>query len=122
MNKKPLIALLLVSTLALSGCNEEAKALYASPQVQDVGEFDGCQVKFVNRGYEIASFYIARCGSTVTTTTNWNQRSGKSSTFRRSTVINDEIEKLQAEKAESEAREKALSKLSPAEREALGIK
>jgi hypothetical protein len=41
--------------------------------------------------------------------------------FKRSTVIAQEIEALQVEKTETESKEKALEKLSPAERKLLGL-
>ena len=124
MKSITLCAALLASSVFLAGCrsDEEAKAMLAKPDVIDVGTFEGCEVKFVDRGYQNSSFYLAKCGSTATLTRNWTQQNGKSSTFRRSTVITQEIEKLQAEKAAAEVKEKALDKLSADERTALGIK
>ncbi len=121
------VALLALSTLALSACDddERAAALRQKPSVSDLGDIDGCQVKFVNRGYQADSFFIARCGDTSTTTRNYSEQQGKSSVFRRSTVIEQELQEARAhEAAEAEAsrvKEQALSKLSPSERKALGI-
>lgn len=116
------LAFILIATTLLAGCNEEEEALLAKPSITDIGEFDGCDVKFVNRGYEKFSFYIAKCGTTSTSTTNYTTSHGKSSTFHRKTLITKEIEKLQAEKADLDAKSVALEKLTPAERKALGIK
>lgn len=122
MRKVLLVGLVLGSVL-LSGCNEKAEELRANPSVSEVGEFDGCQVTFVNRGYESNSFYMAKCPGTATTTTrNYTVQSGKTRTQKRSTVIAQEIETLQTQKAEAELHEKALEKLTPAEKQALGLK
>ena len=54
----------------LTGCaeSEEAKRLAKDPELVDIGVFEGCTVKYVNRYYESRSFYLARCGETVATT------------------------------------------------------
>lgn len=101
--------------LILPGCEKEDK-LKASPETVRIGTFDGCEVKYVNRGYMYDSFFMARCDSTVTTTTNIP---GKGAT--RVTNITVEIERLQAEKAKLELAEQAIGKLTPAEKAALGI-
>ncbi len=114
----------LASAFALSGCeSEENIRLLANPSVIDIGVFDGCDVKFVDRGRDERSFYIARCGAaaTQTTTSNFRQPQGKSSVFRRSTVIATEIEALKKEQAESEAIEKALAGVPKEKRAALGL-
>lgn len=118
---------LLAVTCLLAACesDERAAALHQQPVVSDIGEFDGCQVKFVNRGYQVDSFFIARCGNTATTTRNFSETQGKSTVFRRSTVIEQELQQARAhEAAEAEAsrvKEQALNKLSPSERKALGL-
>jgi hypothetical protein len=107
----------------LTGCNEKEDALRANPEVANIGTFDGCEVSFVNRGYNELNFYMAKCpGNSTTTTRNFRVQSGKSTVFKRSTAIVQEIDALMSEKIELEAREAALAKLSPAERTALGIK
>lgn len=108
----------LVLFLTLAGCNEEKDAMFTNPQITETVEIDGCQVKYVNRGYEHKSFYLAKCGNT--TTTSQNYRVGKTS--RTSTVITTEIEALQAEQASVKAKEAAISKLSESEQKLLGIK
>ena len=106
----------------LTGCNnEEAQAKLNNPQTINIGEFDGCEVKFVDRGYESNSFYIAKCGNTTTTTRHWRETRGKSQVNRSSTVITQEIESLQEEKKKVEMTEKAMSKLSDEEKKALGL-
>jgi hypothetical protein len=120
------ILLPVVAALVLSACgsrtDEQAKALLSNPEISIVGKFDGCEVKFVDRGYHSYSFYIARCDNTTTTTRNYTEQSGKTTVNRRSTVIAQEIEKLEAEKAAAVAKEKALEKLSPEEKKLLGVK
>jgi uncharacterized protein YcfL len=115
-----------VIALMLVGCGErtaeQANAMISNPDINFVGVYDGCEVKFVDRGYQIKSFYIAKCGNTNTVTQNHNEQSGKTTVFRRSTVITQEIEKLQAEKAVAETKEKALAKLSNEEKSLLGVK
>lgn len=120
--KRVLIVCGISALVLLSGCQEKEKALLAKPKTYNIGEYDGCDVKFVDRGYHTLSFYIARCGATVTTTNNYTVSAGKSQVSKRNTVITQEIEKLQAEKAELDAKAVALEKLTPAERKSLGIK
>jgi hypothetical protein len=119
-------ALLIVTALGLTACggrtDEQAKAMLSNPDVNDVGTFEGCEVKFIDRGYHAYSFYIARCGNTTTTTRNYTVQSGKTTVNRRSTVIAEEIQKLEAEKAAAVTKEKALEKLSPEEKALLGVK
>ena len=103
------------------GAEEDRKAKFANPSVQDVGVFDGCEVKYVNRGYQDQSFYIARCNDTTTTTRNRWEKHGKTSTFQRETAITQELEKKQAEVDELKQKAEALSKLSPADKRALGV-
>ena len=118
------ILLALIAVVSLSACNEERLAKYAelrkNPEVSDIGNVDSCHVKYVNRGQSVDSFFIARCDNTTTTTQNYST-SGKSQTPLRSTVIEIELKKLQAEKDAAEAKEKALAKLSDNERKALGL-
>jgi len=119
-------AALLAASALLTGCgartDEQAKEMLTNPDINFVGVYEGCEVKYVDRGYQIKSFYIAKCGNTNTVTQNYNEQSGKTTVFRRSTVITQEIEKLQAEKAVAETKEKALSKLSNEDKKLLGIK
>jgi hypothetical protein len=116
----------ILTAVLLVGCggrtDEEAKGLLSAPAVNFVGVYEGCEVKYVDRGYQTKSFYIAKCGNTTTATRNYNEQSGKTTVFRSSTVITQELEKLQAEKAAAETKERALEKLTPTERAALGIK
>jgi hypothetical protein len=116
----------ILAAVLLVGCggrtDEEAKVLLSAPAVNFVGVYEGCEVKYVDRGYQNKSFYIAKCGSTTTATRNYSEQSGKTTVFRSSTVITQELDKLQAEKAAAETKERALEKLTPTERAALGIK
>lgn len=118
-------AALLAASALLTGCGrteEQAKAMLTNPEVVNVGTYEGCEVKYIDRGYQTQSFFLAKCGNTSTVSRRWEEQNGKSHTFRRSTTITQEIEKLQAEKTEAETKEKALNKLSAEERAALGIK
>ena len=119
-------ALLIVTALGLTACggrtDEQAKAMLTNPDINNVGTFDGCEVKYVDRGYHAYSFYIARCGNTTTTTRNYTEQSGKTTVNRRSTVIAQEIQKLEAEKAAAVTKEKALEKLTLEEKALLGVK
>jgi len=64
-----------VTLFALSGCNEE---MIANPDIINVGTYEGCAVKYIDRGAQSRSFYIAKCESQSTTTSQQIQ-SGKSS-------------------------------------------
>jgi len=113
---------ILAGSALLTGCTEKEEALRANPETAAIGTFDGCEVSFVNRGYNELNFYMAKCpGNSTTTTRNFRVPSGKSTVARRSTVIVQEIEALMSEKIETEAKEKVLEKLSPAERKVLGL-
>jgi hypothetical protein len=116
----------ILAAVLLVGCNqrtdEQAKAMLSNPDINDMGTFDGCEVKFVDRGYHNYSFYIARCGNTSTLTRNYTEQSGKTTVNRRSTTIAQEIDRLEAEKAAAVAKERALEKLTPEEKKVLGIK
>lgn len=85
--KKLLIILAIITLAACGRTQSEAQALYHDPQIIDQGTFDGCQVSYVDRGYEKVSFYIARCDNTTTTTRTWTETQGKTSVTRHSTVI-----------------------------------
>lgn len=107
-----------LAVLFLSGCDEEKKALFANPSILDVGEYDGCSVKYVNRGWDSQSFYIARCGNTTTTTNNAMVKSGKYTVLRRRTAITMEEQEIAAR---LKTKQEALNKLTTEERTALGL-
>lgn len=106
----------LVLPALLVGCNEDGHA--RDPEIRRVFEVDGCQVKYIDPP-SLPNFYIARCGNTTTNT--WQQSSGKSTTTY-ATVNVDTTEELRKRLEAAEARDKALAKLTPAERQALGVK
>jgi hypothetical protein len=108
--------------LLVTGCDKLDHTLLTEPKIEQIGTFDGCDVVFVDRGYDKASFFMAKCGNTSTITNNQTLFSDTSQFSKRSTVITQTIEKLQKEKAEALAREAVLSKLSDAEKAAIGIK
>lgn len=118
----------------LSGCkSDEADALLAKPSISQVGEFEGCQVSFVNRGYDSTSFYIAKCkGDTSTVTQNSTRAQGKTRVPTRNTTIVEDTAALQEEiqthqkqveqlQSELKVKQDALAKLSDAEKAALGL-
>ena len=107
--------------IAMVGCNEESKRLLKSPAISDIGVFDGCQVKFIDRGNESRSFYIARCESTHTTTNNYTENVGKYPVIRHKMAIAKEIESLEAEKVVAILKEGAMAKLTPEEKILLGL-
>lgn len=115
-----LSSLLIASAFSLAGCQEEQKALYASPSVTEVGTFDGCNVKFVNRGFQTESFFLARCDGTTATTNNAMVGS-KSQTLQRRVAIETQIKDLEKERDAIKARESAIQKLSQEEAKALGV-
>lgn len=111
--------LVVASVILLSGCGaaERAAAKLANPVLSDPILVDGCQIKYVDRGHDYKSFYIARCADTTTATSNYTY--GK--TRRTNTVISKEIEALQVEQSEAKIKEAAINKLTPEEQKALGI-
>lgn len=126
--KRILVALGVVAlAVSLSGCDEQERmaALMANPQVDDIGDFDGCHVKYVDRGYNVNSFFIAKCGNTTTTSNNYMQQQGKTQVFQHGVTITQEIDQLQEQKDKTDARlahlRAAMNKLTPEEQAALGI-
>ena len=119
------VLIVLAATIALTACGsrttEEARALLSKPDIITLGTFDGCEVKYVDRGFREQSFYLAKCGNTSTTSRFWLEQQGKTQVTRTSTVITQDIDKLQAEKIKAEQFEQAMSKLSPQDKKALGI-
>lgn len=123
--KKIAVAL---SVLTLIGCsNPERDAKVKDPQVVRIGAFDSCDVSFVDRGYQELSFYIAKCGSTTTTTSNYTVPQGKTRVFKRNTAVIDEkqldasIGEMRDNLKQLEVQKSALSKLTPEERKALNV-
>ena len=128
------ISFLVGVALALGGCKEEeAQALLANPAVVQVGEFEGCKVTYINRGYESTSFYIAKCnGDTTTVTQNGTRSQGKTQVATRKTTIIEDTAALQEEiqahqkqveqlQSELKLKKDALAKLSDQEKAALGL-
>jgi uncharacterized lipoprotein YehR (DUF1307 family) len=106
-----------VLTVMLAGCGDDAaqQAKLTNPDITKLGTFDGCEVKYVDRGYESNSFYMAKCGNTVTQSSLF--QSGKIQ--ERMTSITQQMDALTAEKQALATREEALNKLTPEERAAL---
>ena len=69
------IGYICVAMFALSGCNEEK---IANPDIINVGTYEGCSVKYIDRGDRDRNFYIAKCESPTVTATQQIQ-SGKTS-------------------------------------------
>lgn len=110
------------TVLLLLGCDKIDRALLTEPNIESIGTFNGCEIVFVDRGYDKVSFFMAKCDGAVTTTNNKTLLSDTSQFSRRSTVITKEIDRLQREKIDALAREAALSKLTEADKSAIGIK
>jgi len=120
--KKLKIAAVLTIILAIAGCDDGViAAKKMNPVITNIGDFDGCNVKYVDRGYTSDSFFMAKCGDTVTQSNTY--QSGKTS--QRMMTITQKINDLTAERAalvkEEEAKQAALAKLSVQDQTALGI-
>lgn len=112
------LVLLFAGVLLLAGCRVEDRDPNIGYVKYEV-TVDGCQVKFVDnpRG---SNFFIAKCpGESVTTT--HIQQNGKSQTTI-PVVTTQEVDDLKKRLADAEAKQTALSKLSPEDKKALGIK
>lgn len=112
--------------LLLGGCRseEEKEKLRTNPEVTEVVVVDGCVVKFADRGDDMNSFFIARCGDTTTLTSNYMVQSGKTRVPKRKALIAQEIQKLQQEQEQLDAEEveqakKYLDSLTPEQRKKL---
>ena len=81
-------------------------------------DVEDCEVKYINPP-NYPNFYIARCGNTTTTT--WQQKTGKSTTTYGAINV-ESADELRQRLTEVEARDRALAKLSPEDRKVLGIK
>lgn len=106
---------ILTAMLMLTACGAEGAR---DPIVKHTFEVDGCQVKYVDPP-NLPNFYIARCGNTSTTT--WRQQQGKTTTTYGAINV-ESADELRKRLDEVEARDKALSKLSDADKKALGLK
>lgn len=115
------VFLVVLGLVGLSGCNEREDALMINPHVVHVGVFDDCEVKFVDRGYKSTSFYLARCDTTVTSTRNWTETSGKSTTHHRRTDITHGTGAPPVSPRIAEVKA-ALGRLTESEKAELGIK
>lgn len=107
--------IIVASALMLTACGAEGAR---DPIVRNTIEVDGCQVKYIDPP-NLPNFYVARCDNTTTTT--WKQQTGKTSTTYGAINVESTAD-LRQRLADAEAREKALSKLSPEDKKALGIK
>ena len=108
---------ILILAVFLTACND-SNTPTREPTVRKIMDVEGCQVKYIDPPNS-PNFYIARCGSTTTTT--WQQQNGKSTTTYGAINVESESD-LRNRLAEVEARDKALAKLSPEDKKALGLK
>ena len=119
---KKLLTLLVagVVLVSISGCKQEE--LRANPAIIPIGNFKGCDVSYVDRGYRQDSFYIADCETAIATT---GETGGKNSThvanIQNISGLSQE-EKDMIERNRSVVRQSALSKLTPEEKTVLGVK
>lgn len=109
--------MMLLGLALLAGCEENPKL--ANPSKIDLGVVDGCIVKYIDRGERNDSFFLAKCGNTTTTTSNYTTSRGKSVAFHRTTAVT--VEELNKEIIELSAKRDALSKLTDEEKKLLGV-
>ena len=64
-----LFVILLMVVFNVKHTSEKNKQLLQKPEIVQIGTFNGCNVSYVNRGYQVNSFYIAKCNNTETRTT-----------------------------------------------------
>ena len=64
-----LFVILLMIVFDAKHTSEKNKQLLQKPEIVQIGIFNGCNVSYVNRGYQVNSFYIAKCNNTETRTT-----------------------------------------------------
>ena len=76
------IGYICVAIIALSGC--EAEERLANPVIMNVGTYEGCAVKYIDRGSQYRSFYFAKCEAPSTVVTR-EIPSGKTS-FQTATI------------------------------------
>lgn len=115
---KKLIFIAIVTLMV--GCDSTPDPKMTNPVVIDIGTFDDCRVKYIDRGELYNNFYLAKCGNTTTSTQIYSI--GKSTAVK--TVIVDEssIEDLENKLATLKRKEAALAKLSEEDKVAIGIK
>jgi hypothetical protein len=112
--------------------SEKMTRLKNTPEVSEVGVFEGCRVSFVDRGQASDSFFLAKCPTdSATTTKNWEThgvRGGKTE-YRETTVMRSLTEAEQKAFDENEKKMKiqklkdsARSKLTSEELNALLVK
>ncbi len=113
-------AVMIAVAIAATGCSSpeekaalekaqaeaEAKAEYKrkNPEITLVGTFDGCEVKFYERGWTSENFYIAKCVNAEKTTTvsSFERVGGKFSHDVEKFDITKEISAVEAEKEKME--------------------
>lgn len=112
------VLLIACAALALTACGGENQGP-RNPYVRYEIEADGCTVKAIEnpRG---SNFFIAKCPAASNTVTH-TQQNGKSQTTI-PVVTTQEVEDLEKKLADIKAKQAALSKLSPEDKKALGIK
>ena len=64
-----IFVILLMIVFDAKHTSEKNKQLLQKPEIVQIGIFNGCNVSYVNRGYQVNSFYIAKCNNTETRTT-----------------------------------------------------
>ena len=108
----------MITSLTLLACGDpDPNAPKPMLAVRKVHNIDGCEVKYIDNPHG-PNFYIARCGDTITNT--WQRQNGRSQITEATINVNSETE-LRKRLAEIETRNKALAKLSDAEKKALGL-
>ena len=80
-----LFVILLMILFNAKHTSEKNKQLLQKPEIVQIGIFNGCNVSYVNRGYQVNSFYIAKCNNTETRTTI--EQHPKSGTKNTTTIV-----------------------------------
>jgi hypothetical protein len=112
------VLLIACAALALTACgndNQGPRVAYVKYEVAA----DGCDIKYIDNP-KGSNFFIAKCPAASTTVTHI-QQNGKSQTTI-PVVTTQEVEDLEKKLADVKAKQAALSKLSPEDKKALGIK
>jgi len=131
MNKLTAICITL-SIVALMGCQKSPEEVAAikkqmdEPKITVVGNFNGCEVSYVDRYYANESFYMAKCpGLATTQTTHFETREGKvakkntKTTITEMAEIDKKIDEIQKELNTARLQKSGLAKLNEAEKEAI---
>ena len=137
--KKIVILTSVIFSIILTGCGHTEKEVLdaeiaqkkdkvvreeklKNPEVEVIGTFDGCEVKYYKRGYTTENFYISRCesGNTTTNTSFKSVRNGKYSHIEEDVNITNELDAIKKKRADlSKETEIKMNELKSAQNEVL---